>query len=219
MRFFVIVTLIVVIQGVYAKCFSLSDQCIPSISSSTKQVGQFNNQTVFYSPYFDLREIYYSDNQCNDIVYEVLTHSVYNEQSYCYSSVESVWVRIPDTSNAERKAIVDNCGSALRKKFVDISTLSCTVNGQDPFLVERALIGSHQHRCIRFDDSGTPSTFTMAVSGSCSNSNNVGRSWIVPMVITCTVVIVVIVIVVIVVIVYVFASPCKKQLKMKDTKD
>ena len=59
----------------------------------------------------------------------------------------------------------------------------------------------------------------MAVSGSCSNSNNVGRSWIVPMVITCTVVIVVIVIVVIVVIVYVFASPCKKQLKMKDTKD
>ena len=112
---------------------------------------------------------------------------------------------------------------------ITFRTLSCTVNGQDPFVVGRTLIGSHLYRCIRFDgwswtckwrlESGTPSTIAMTVSGSCSNSNNVGRSWIVPTVITCVVVVVIIVIVVIVVIVYVFASPCKKKLKVKDTKD
>ena len=58
----------------------------------------------------------------------------------------------------------------------------------------------------------------MTLSGSCSNSNNVGKSWIVTTVIVCTVVVVVIVIVVIVVIVYVFANPCKKKLKVKKTR-
>lgn len=58
----------------------------------------------------------------------------------------------------------------------------------------------------------------MTVSGSCSNKNNVGNSWILSTVITCAVVLVIIVIVVIVIMVYVFASPCKKKLKAKETK-
>lgn len=46
---------------------------------------------------------------------------MYNDESYCYGSVESVWIRIPDTSDSERKAIIDSCGSSLKKKFVDVS--------------------------------------------------------------------------------------------------
>lgn len=92
--------------------------------------------------------------------YVELMDSMSYDNTLCMGKIESVWYRITDKSDSSMSKILSSCGSKLTK-FTDISQLylitftyrklSCTVDGVDPFAIYRAMIGSQQYNCIRFD--------------------------------------------------------------------
>lgn len=61
------------LRNVYSLVYNGVSYFLHLVSSSTQLNGQFNNQTAFYTAYFDIRQIYFSDTQCTNTVYEVLT--------------------------------------------------------------------------------------------------------------------------------------------------
>ena len=91
----------------------------------------------------------------------MITLSNSYDATFCYSTVESVWVRYADPSNSFVKTLVEKCSSKLTKQFVNVAyvldeidvidrDLNCVINDVDPFAIEKRMVGVKQHQCIRF---------------------------------------------------------------------
>lgn len=144
-------------------------------------------------------------------------------------------MRYTDTSDTYINTIVENCGSKLTKQFVNIAyclsgtgirtrDLSCTVNGVDPFAVERRMVGVKQQQCIRFygkwlsvlpslsvDD--IPSIKHMTMTEKCDVDNDVGDSYLNTVVTIFAIGVVVIVIIVIVTVFFVVRGVNSRRMK------
>ena len=43
------------------------------------------------------------------------------DTTYCMGTAEAIYYKVIDTNNVKQNAIIQNCGSSLSNKFVDIS--------------------------------------------------------------------------------------------------
>ena len=100
--------------------------------SVAKTIFQINNSTNYYSFYVDEITNVYSGTSCSDsdITHQIITQYIIvvfdrisrtYDTTYCMGTAESIYYKVIDSNNLKQNAIVQNCGSSLTKKFVDIS--------------------------------------------------------------------------------------------------
>ena len=193
-----------------ASCVRLDRECL----LGTKTFYQINNATNYYSFYVDEVTSSYSDNTCSGdtALYQVIMHRTY-DTSFCMGKAESIWYKVLNYEDPKQKEIVDNCGSSLKKEFVDITTLDCKVNGVDPFASLKAVLNSQLYSCIRFNNKQPEIAGTTPSNEKCDSDYDRGSSWISSFMIVMYVILAILAVCTVVLIVFVLVHPNKKNMK------
>ncbi|KNB45847.1 hypothetical protein JH06_0523 [Blastocystis sp. subtype 4] len=74
----------------------------------------------------------------------------------CVSTTKSVWIKVFDTTDYVMQQYLAKCNNKMAEKYIDISKLSCLIDGVDPFASERSKIKETQTRTIEVDENNFP---------------------------------------------------------------
>ena len=124
---------------------------------------QFNINWLGVPTFEDAVSSYFNENQCGKKRFSYLYHKVLKckktsekRKFDCVSTIKSVWIKVFDMDDYVMQQYVEHCNKDMNTKYIDISKVSCSINGQDPFAAERKKIKETQERVIRVDENNFP---------------------------------------------------------------